>query len=189
VATSDIEIANRALQKLGAARISAFDQDHPNARSVSAAYPHVRDDLLRSYPWSFAIKRASLPALAAKTLFGGLNRYPLPDDFLRLLVEDGSGERKDWIIEGREIVTRDSAPLNIRYVARVTDPTLFAPDFVEAFATKLAMELTYEITQSDQKFQILQQEFLRSIVQARSAGAFELPPVDSAEDDWLLARL
>ena len=36
MAISDVTVANRALQKLGAKRIESLTQDTPNARSINA---------------------------------------------------------------------------------------------------------------------------------------------------------
>ena len=38
MAISRVQLANRALQKLGAKRIESLTQDHPNARSMNAAF-------------------------------------------------------------------------------------------------------------------------------------------------------
>jgi len=53
--TTNVSIANRALQKLGAKSIESLTQDSPNARSMNTAFVKIRDKLIRKYPWSFAI--------------------------------------------------------------------------------------------------------------------------------------
>lgn len=185
---SEIDIVNRALQRLGAQRIQSLDQDHPNARSAAAAYPLVRDRLLRSYPWGFAIRRVLLPALSERTTFGGLYRYPLPSDFLRLLPPEGTNKR-DWRIEGPEIVTADGPPLAVRYIARVTDATQFDAAFAEALSALLAVELAYEINQSIGVVQLAQAAYAQAITEAKRVGAFETPPQEFPEDDWIVAML
>lgn len=184
---SDVSIANRALQKLGAKRIEALTQDHPNARSLNTAFAPVRDALLRKYPWSFAIKRAAIAADAAKTVWGGLNRYPLPADFGRLLRDDESGARVDWKIEERFIVTRDAAPLNFRYVAVITNPVNFDPCFAELLSTALAVEVCEDVTGSTSKLEALRVMYARELADARSANAFETGAQEALDDDWLFA--
>src|SRR5690348_7455685 len=100
MAVSDVSIANLALQKLGAKRISSLSQDHPNARSMNAAYERTRNAELRRYDWSFAIKRDSVAADGDGPVWGDWNRYSLPNDFNRLLLDDESGASVDWKIEG-----------------------------------------------------------------------------------------
>lgn len=187
--TSTVSIANRALQKLGAKRIESLSQDNPNARSVNTAFVPVRDALIRRYQWSFAIKRASIAADAADTLWGSLNRYSLPGDFGRLIRDDESGERLDWKIEGQYIVTEDGSPLEIRYVALIADPTVFDVAFVEVLSTALAIATCEEITQSTGKMGDLRAQMKMDIQEARNANAFELDAQASLDDDWLLARL
>lgn len=191
---SAVAIANRALQKLGASRIDSFDQDKPNARSASACYSILRDKLLRSHPWNFAKKRASVAALTDGTTWGSLNRYQLPNDFLRLLrsVNDGIGgteSPKNWVIESDAIVTTDAAPLEFIYIARITDPAKFDALFIELLATTMAHEMCEEVTASNTKKADLKEDIRELLAEARRTNAIEIPPQEPPEDDWLVARL
>jgi hypothetical protein len=186
---SRTSIANRALKALGAKTVESIDQDHPNARSIKNSYDSIRDAELRRYDWSFAIKRASIAADTSDTLWGDWNRYALPNDFLKLIRDDESGTRVDWRIEGRYIVTADAAPLDIRYVARITDPNQYDPMFLEAFALQLAHDSCQEITQSNGKKQQIKADYKEAIAEARRVGAIEKPSQISADDDWLSARI
>jgi len=194
MASSDVEIANLALQKLGASRIDAFDQDTPNARSIDSAYALTRDRLLRTHPWNFAIKRASVAAKASNTVWGDLKQYPLPNDFLRFLrgTEAGTGDEEReryWKREGDSVVTEDSSPLQFRYIAQITDPAQFDSLFVDLLATTLAYELCEEITQSTSKKDTLAFDRQNIIIEARRVNAIENPSQDPPEDSWLQARL
>lgn len=184
---SNVSIANRALQKLGSKRIESLSQDHPNARSLNTAFEPVRNALIRKYPWSFAIARASVAADAADTLWGSLNRYALPADFARLLRDDETGVRVDWKIEGRFIVTQDAAPLEFRYISIVTDPTNFDPSFAELLSTVLAMETCEDVTGSTGKLESLKGVYARDLADAKNANAFETGAIESLEDDWILS--
>lgn len=186
MAVSEVSIVNLALQKLGATRIEALDQDHPNARSMNAAYEATRNKLLRRYPWSFAITRLSVAADAAQTVWGNLNQFPLPADFARLIRDDETGVRTDWKIEGRFVVTTYAAPLEFKYGALVTDPTIFDAMFVDALACALAMQACKEITGSDPEKAGVTREFLDAINLAKSVGAIEKDPDEGLEDDWLI---
>jgi hypothetical protein len=188
MAVSETQIANRALQKLGAARIESLTQNSPNARSMAAAYAMTRDAELRRYDWSFAIKRDSIAADANDTSWGGWKRYGLPNDFARLIRDDETQAYVDWRIEGRYIVTADDSPLKIRYIARVEDPNLFDPLFIEALACKLALETCEEITQSTSKKQSIKDDYDIAIAEARRLGAIEKPAQEFNEDPWLSAR-
>ena len=186
--TSNVAIANRALQKLGAERVESLTQDHPNARSMNACFEAVRDAELRRYDWSFAIKRASVAADADVTLWGNWNKYSLPGDFLRLLLDNESNSVVDWRIEGIYIVTGDDAPLEFRYIARIEDPNYFDLLFIEAFASKLALECCEEITQSASKKDRIQGEYTFAVNEAKRLGSIERAEQDPPEDEWIEAR-
>jgi len=197
MALSDVAIANRALQKLGAKRIESLTQDHPNARSINACFEIVRDAELRRYDWAFAISRASIAADATDTLFGGWNRFSLPNDYIRLLLDDEGDNIVDWRIEGKYqpdgdsslyIVTQDASPLEIRYISRVTDANAFDALFVEAFAAKLAIETCDEITGSSSKKESLKDDYTFAINEAKRLGSIERAEKDPPEDEWVAAR-
>lgn len=188
---SDTEIANRALQMLGAKRITSLTQDHKNARAMNVAFVPVREALLRGYAWAFAIKRAQLAASTTAPPFGPARAYPLPADFLRLIHPDleTNYNSLDWKIEGREILTDDTAPLEIRYIYRVEDPNTMDPLFREAFSAKLAAELCEEITQSNTKKAAAKDALKTAIAEARRTNAIEKIRSDEPpEDTWITVR-
>lgn len=189
MAVSDVSIANRALQKQGAKRISALNQDSPNARSMNAAYERVRDAELRRYDWSFAIKRASVAADGGGQVGDGWNRYSLPNDFISLIRDDERRGTVDWRIEGLFILSRDAAPLEFRYISRITDPNYFDALFVESFACRLAVETVKEIADSTTDKESLKDDYKTSIAEAKMRGAIEKGAQEFPDDDWILARL
>lgn len=185
---SNVAIANGALQRLGALRITALDQDRPNARSMNACFDRVRDALIRQYDWSFAIKRASIAADGDDPVWGDYNRYAIPNDYCRMLRDDESGIRVDWKLEGGYILTRDAAPLEIRYIALITDPTLFDTLFVPTLELKLALATCKEITGSNSLKHDLYAELGDAIAEAKKFGAIEKGSKEFDEDDWITAR-
>lgn len=188
MAISNVAIANGALQRLGAKRIESLTQDHPNARSMNACFERVRGSLIRQYDWAFAIKRDSIAADGDDPVWGDYNRYSLPNDYIRLLRDDESGVRVDWKLEGGYIVTKDAAPLEIRYIARIEDPTKFDALFVPVFELKLAVATCKEITGSNSLKNDLYNELGNEMSEAKKWGAIEKGGQDQPEDDWLLAR-
>ena len=199
--TSQVAIVNRALTKLGAARITALTDNTKEAREMSATFDIVRDDELRESRWSFAIKRAQLAADVTSPAFGYSHRFAVPSDFLRALMVgeflpgyDASDYRtgpdsQEWAIEGRYILADDDGPLNLRYLSSIPDTSLWDASFVEAFACRLAAETCEAITQSSTKRQLAWQEYEQAMRAARKAGAIELPPVQIPDNSWVLGRL
>lgn len=188
MATSKVSIANGALQRLGARRIESLTQDHANARTMNAAFDRVRDAELRRYDWSFAIKRASIAADGSGPTWGDWNRYGLPNDFIRLIRDDESGQATDWKIEGLYILSDDASPLEIRYIARIDDPNYYDAAFIEALECKLALVTCEEVTQSTSKKAGIKDDYDTAIAEAKRTGAIEKPAQDFPEDEWLAAR-
>ncbi len=191
MATSKVEICNRALQILGASSISSLTENSENARQCNLAYEPVKKAELRKHNWSFAIERASLAADATAPAFGRSNAFELPSDCLKVLSpypEDNTNDR-DWIIEKRKILTDESAPLQIRYIYDVTDPNQFDALFAESLAAKMALEMSEALTQSNSKKEFsANKHYKDAIREAKMANAIERVPQDGPEDKWITAR-
>jgi len=191
MAISDVSICNLALQKLGTAPIVSLSDNSNNAKVVSSTYALLRDTELRKYLWNFAKTRASLAASSTAPLFMYAAAYPVPNDFLRLIKPARLG--LDWHLEQHQgvlaILTNDGGPLDIRYIARVTNPVLFDPCFVEMLACKVAWNGCERITQSNVKKQAIMQEYAEHRADARRTNAFELPKNAEPVDEWLVSRL
>ena len=197
---STISIANRALTKLGSARITSLADDVKAARSITSCFDDLRDDELRSYRWQFAMKRTSLAALSTAPAFGYTYQYQVPADFLRIdqvndefpqaVLDNYIGtEMLDWILEGNVILTDIEAPLKLRYIAQVTDPAQWDVCFREALASRIAMELAEDLTQSDTKKQAAAQDYKRAITKAVRTNAIEKLPVTPPDQAWVVGRL
>lgn len=187
---SEVEIFNRALQMLGAARVNSPTEKTRNAKACSAAYPIVRNALLREYRWTFAIKRASLPALATAPVHGRNFAYQLPSDFLRLLPPDDESTPgiDDRNIEGQTIVTDSDAPLDIIYLELVTETSRYNASFVKALAADLAFEICQDITNSGTRKESIREDRKEAIREARRTGAIERRPQTPRTDSWIRAR-
>lgn len=60
---TELEIVNLALSRVGDVRISAYpavSADGKAGRAVNAAWPTIRDEVLRAHSWNFATKRDEL---------------------------------------------------------------------------------------------------------------------------------
>lgn len=197
---SDVQIANRALTKLGARRILSIDDDVKEARAINSMFDIVRDSELRAHPWNFAMTRASLPALVSAPAWGFLRQFQLPSDCLRViqinehywvpsLTDYRTRLDVPYQIEGGKVLTDFQAPLKIRYVARISDTQSWDSCFVEAFASKLAYETCEEITQSNTKKQEAAADYKEAIRSAKRMDAIENPPEPFGDDSWLLSRI
>jgi hypothetical protein len=67
MAASEVQIANLALQMLGAPQIQLLTQDTLSAREMNLAFASVRDSELNKRRWRFSIMRSDpLPAMSAQ---------------------------------------------------------------------------------------------------------------------------
>ena len=82
---SKVDICNSALRKLGVERINSLTEDNSRAKVCNDRYDILRDEMLRSHPWKFAIKRTTAAAILAVPLFDWEKQYQLPSDCLRVL--------------------------------------------------------------------------------------------------------
>ncbi|MGH8595149.1 MAG: hypothetical protein ACREXT_00670 [Gammaproteobacteria bacterium] len=190
MATSNVSICNLALQKLGAARIAALDEASKNARECNACFEAQRDRELRANRWKFAITRVTLAPSATIPDFFYAHAFLLPSDCLRPIFPPIYG--LDWKVELHTgvpaILTNFGDTLELRYVARITDATVFDALFVEALACKIAWHLCEAITQSNSKKQAVQSEYVLAMREARKMNAIEIGVQISPPDEWLLAR-
>lgn len=194
MAVSQVDIANRALTKLGAARIISLDDDSQASNTLASMFDIVRDAELRRNLWHFSKARTKLAALSQSPEFGYSHQFQLPADFLRLIEIGGrrcqpKPHLDSWYsIEAGRILIDRAGPLQIRYVRRVEDPTLFDALFVEAFACKLAFEACEAITQSNTKKQTAAQEYEAALADARRMNAIERASQATSDDSWLESR-
>lgn len=183
---SVVDIANRALDKVGHGSITSLSDGTKAANLVDRAWPIVRDQVLRSHPWNFAVTRVTTAPLSEAPAWGFTYQHELPSDCLRLLeVRDLSAG--EYQVEGDRILC-DESVLYIRYIAQVTDPNTFDALFVNAVAAYLAVELCESLTQSNSKKQLLMEELRMVMDKTKMVDAMENPPTTFEQDDWINTR-
>ncbi len=189
--TTLLEVANRALSRLGAVRITALTDTTAPAKAVSACFPGVPDWVLRSWQWRFAINRVALtnPEVAEGTDWTW--RYALPPDCFEVIPEDSDLQDVEFVVEASGLLSDLEAPVWLRYVRQVPDPGQWDPAFAEVLSWKLALEMQPELAPEMSQF-TLRAGFESALRQARRSGAVERKPWHSLwpEDgrNWEEAR-
>ena len=183
---STVDIANYALNNLGASNISSLDENSKAARIVNQRYEAVRDAVFRAHPWNCLIQRAQLAQETDAPAFGYTYQYALPTNpyCLRVLefsngtlsypqdnITNNSGGPV-FVIEGRKLLT-DEAVARIKYIGRITDPQQYDASLVEALSARLAAEVCYAITGSTSMVQIQTSLYEAKINEARFNHATE----------------
>lgn len=184
---STVTIVNQALFDLGQKAISSLSDNRKSARLAAGRYPTLRDEVLRSHPWNCAERRVALAAETTAPVFGPANSFVrLPDDLRVLEVEGGDAEK--WRVEGRRIVTDLAAPLNVRYIARITDPNDFDTMLVSALAARLAWALAMPLTMKRTMAEQMKKDYEDLLVAARGVDGKEGSTRKAKADEWLESR-
>ena len=187
---SPVNICNRALQELGAKRITSLTENSRNAIACNEAYDVIRQATLREHRWNFAKARIQLAADSAAPVFGRARAFTLPTDCLRVLEpypEDDLNDR-DWEVEDGAIYTDWDAPLNIRYITDVTNVQKMDPCYREYLSARLALALCELITQSNQKKIHAVNWEKEAFAKAKKANAFEIVSQKPVDDTFVTVR-
>ena len=183
---SVVDVANKALDKLGHGAITSLGDGTKAANLADRTWPMVRDTVLRDHPWNFAMTRTSTAPLSEAPSWGFLYQHEMPNDLIRL-IEVLDLRADEYQIEGNKILT-DESVLYLRYIAQKTDPNDYDSLFIDAVSTRLAYEMCESLTQSNTKRELLWQDYEMSMQRAKSVDAQENPPTVFAQDDWINAR-
>lgn len=183
----DVDICNSALVKLGAEPINALSDNTKQARLCNSRYPFILKAVLRTAPWGFAVKRASLTPAVVTLEFGDEAAFQLPADCVKVWkLNDG---RVKYKIEGRHLLSDEIDEAEIFYVSSAISPTEMDFVFMEAVACTLAADLAYSLTQSQSLMQGLLSMAEWWMTQARSYNSQEQTPDSFKFDSFLDSRL
>lgn len=194
-----INIINRALMKIGEMPIASVNQA-PLGSILARMYEDGRRSLLSTHYWRFAIKRARLVKLDEDTGSSLFNyAYALPSDYLVLkdfdemyklpnindinLVDDSR-----YSIEGNRILTKSDTPVNITYIADVSDTNLFPALFKEALISWIAAEISVRVKNGAEYKQLSIAEFDRYIAQAINNNEIVRDTESLPDNSWVSCR-
>jgi hypothetical protein len=103
-----------------------------------------------------------------------------------LSLEDPT-EPQDYKIEGRRLLT-DDTEATIRYIYRVTDENQFDAQFIDLFASRLALELATTMVDSQTLKAELLNEYKMLSTLTKGSDAIEGTPTQPQESSWVRAR-
>lgn len=190
------EIANGVMRLLGQQTFTLSDGT-PHDAQFGDLYDEVLADLLRSHPWNFATKREELTQNGTAPIFEFEFAYDLPADFIRIISVHPNSDGRGTIVYREELVddTGDTRVLVaganelwLRYVALITDTTLFPPDFTRALQYALARDLSIPITDSNTLEDTFGKKADRWLAKARSADGLGQYPERRPRGSWVEVR-
>lgn len=187
-----LTIWNAALDLLHEAALTSSADDRPVARWLGREYDRIRDSALALHTWNFASKRAAIAADATPPAFGWSYAYTLPSDFIRThyINRQGyhNGQPVTHEIEGGKILTNETAPLYLRYIARVTTEGDFDILFCTALAAMLAEEMAHWITGKASFAQVATAKRVDAVKQARLLDSIQGTAESVNDDDVINVR-
>lgn len=185
MASSEVAICNRALQKVGEPQITSLDDPTNGARECKRLYTFARDMLQRGYVFNFTITRVLLPEVGGYQGREFGNAYNLPSDYMRLVKVE---TQREYRVEGNRILINQAGPLELVYCRKIEDTTKFDPLYTESLSAYMASELAEVILQSNSKKQQLYDLFLVTLQRAVAVDVMDQHPMRFEESDWINAR-
>ena len=157
MSASEVQICNLALLKFGDITITSLSASNKEARACNVLYPLMRDLMVYSHPWNFAMGRADISAQLTTTPdFQWDYAYTVPTEAMR--VWELYGTDAEWEVEDGKLLTNQESEIYIRYIKQVTATGKFNPAFVNCLALRLGAELAAKIKGDTRKRQALLQE-------------------------------
>jgi len=198
---SVVDIANEALNIIGANTISALDENSKAAIVVNQRYSTIRDSVFRDHPWNCLMSRATLAQDTETPDFGYTYQYTLPTLPYCLRVLEFSNGTSSYpqdnmtnntggpvfVVEGRKLLT-DEGTVKIRYIARVEDPNEYDASLIDALAAKIATEICYSITGSASLVNTTFQLYQQKLSVAKNVDATEGAPQRIEASDFIESR-
>ena len=198
---SKVDIANFALNIIGATTISSLTENVKAATVINQRFDSVRDAVFRAHPWNSLITRASLSQDSSAPAFGYTYQYILPTDPACLRVLEFSNgtltypmdnmQNSDglpvFVIESKKLLTNEGTA-KIKYIAQVTDTTQYDSSLIETLSSRLAHEICYAITGSTSLTNTTYQLYQEKLKEARFVDATEGAPQRIEASDFIESR-
>lgn len=198
---SKTSISNLALSQLGITKhISNFDTDRSQeGNACRQLYDQVLQQVLTDLWWPCGTKFITLGLVETNPTIEWGFSYRYPSDCLtlrRILSGQRTDTRQSRVPfrvgqdENGGLIYTDMAQAQIEYTFYQTDPTKLSPDFIEAFALRLAAAMAPQITSGD-PFKITQTVmglYSVAIGNAKTQAANEEQPDQEPDSEFIRAR-
>lgn len=190
---SEADIANLALGRLRiGAFISDLDDSSTPARLCSQFFSQCRQEVLQAFPWGFAKRAEALALVSSQTFPGWTYVYQYPSSCLKVLhVTDENGIRfvKSFYSDreysqlqllmpwdqalkddnASRVLLSDVPDAWAIYTVDLDNVGTFPPDFVSAFADRLAMEVGGPLQADDARIVAAGQRYMISVTNAAAS--------------------
>ena len=193
MAISKTSICNIALTHLGELKIDSVEEDNQRARLCKMRFDDVLVLVLKSHPWTCAVKRATLTKLTTdagdnKPVWGFDYMFQLPADFLRILQMQDHTQPYRIEMDTELVLVTSSSTAKIRYIHLPQNHQTLSYDVANLVGIRLASELAEPLTSNVTLKQTLTQRYLIELAAARSVDSMQGTPEVVDNYSWLNAR-
>jgi hypothetical protein len=199
-ATTELDVVNRALTKLGEPEITTLAGSDKQNRVMRGIVDPVRDRFLREGVWNPTVERATLAKDTVAPNHGWDSRHLLPSDFIKMVsVESTTGNARigkqgsmpesiEYRIEGGYVMNDESGSVQIIYVKRLEDMSRYDSSMTEALATLYAHEACMSLVQDSGLRDRLLQEYHFQLKSALKHDGWEDGYYKLPVDDYIAMR-
>lgn len=217
MASSDIEVCNRALGRVGVDQlIEDFDDPNNRARQCRLAFVPCRDETLQDFPWNFAQTSVALALASGVTIPGWGYAYFYPDACLKvhaitsefgmrhaagavcgeLWNYDALGAARQPFavmahptIESARILVTDQSEAYAWYTKETPDMSLWSPLARSALSWKIAGELALSLKADARLAQTAANNYTSSVSTAQAGSLNESRDDPYPQSPSIQARL
>ncbi len=197
--SSDVEICNIALSRVAYTQpIVSFTERSKAAELCRVFYSSLREQVLQAFPWPFAESIVALADIASPAP-GWTFRYRYPADCLkvrnivqpgwrRALISDQQIPYKIGYDAGGRVIHSDQPEAACRFTFNVEDSTFFDPQFADALAWRLAMELALPLSAKPDLQAFAGQQYQLALTLAEGSAFQESQDDPEPESEFITVR-
>lgn len=195
------DICNLAISHLGVGKEvgNVETDDDEEASAFNRFYETTRDEVLREFPWPFAVKTVDLGLVEEDPTVEWAYSYRYPSNAIQLkrilsgIRNDNQDSRIPYRItrdDGGLLIYTDLEDATLEYIFRETDPGRFPSDFVTALSYLLAFKMAPRLTKGD-PFKLgnrAYEAYMMAIGKAKADAANEEVSEREPESEFIRSR-
>lgn len=200
MATSNVDIANIALQMLGEPPITSLTGTQQAQVLCAQALPFARDEVLVYKAWSVAVTRKLLNQLEeVDNLTGYTYAYTIPPDSLRILAikpnettdpaviaesdYPSSQNGSSYVLENGMVFTNAKSAY-AQYIRRIENPSALPGYLVDVIAANIARRIAFSLVQNPQFIQLANSQYANAMSYAMQMDGLQQVNTPPAPKQW-----
>lgn len=191
---TQLDIINGALINIGEEPITSINEKNKAGRLVKNRYDIIRQEVLQRHPWKCVSDRLILNPRTTKPPFGQQYEFSLPPQVLRVwrvvdtsniqLTPEYLSEDQSWKQE-TDAVLSNLKEIGIEFVNDEKNVGRYHPLLVQTISLRLAVDISYALTQDKDLRAQLQALFTEVLGKAKSADAKQEAPRKLEARRWI----